>query len=178
VSLLFDFIERSESPRLIDVTYPTKMRWYKILARILLMLSVIDFALAAPVVIQEHEVRVNVVDAAKDGTAPSDKWPTNAADRTNTPMIPESSNSGHWRQQKPRQHNPRSPMDSNGSPEPSNPAPPIDINANYVQSSSPPPGPGPTSPSPTSQAPTDEPDLLNPSSPHGNTDLNPSPYQG
>ncbi|KAF8502018.1 hypothetical protein F5888DRAFT_1800527 [Russula emetica] len=129
------------------------------------MLSVIDFALAAPVVVQEHEVRVSVVDAAKDGTAtsplrwyPSDKWPANAADRTNTPPILGSSNSGHWREQQPRQHNPRSRTDSNGSPEPSNPAPPID--------SSPPPGPGSNPPSPPGQAPTDEPDLLNPSSPH------------
>jgi hypothetical protein len=52
-----------------DVTYSAKMRWYKIFVRIVLMLSVIDFALAAPVAVQKHEVRVSVVDAAMDGTA-------------------------------------------------------------------------------------------------------------
>ncbi len=73
MSLQFHFIERSdsESPRLIDVTYPAKMRQYKLLARILLMLSVIDFARTAPVVVQEHEVGVSVMDAAIDGTAAS-----------------------------------------------------------------------------------------------------------
>jgi hypothetical protein len=90
------------------------------------MLSIIDIALAAPVVVQEHEVRVSVVDAAKDGTAmsplrwdPSDKWLANAADRTNAPSIPRSSDSGHWREQEPRQHNPSSPQgntDLNPSP--------------------------------------------------------------
>jgi hypothetical protein len=149
------------------------MRWYKILARIFLLLSVIDFALAAPVVLQEHEVRVSVVDAAKGGTATSplrrdtsNKWLANAADRTNAPLIPRSSESGHWREQEPRQPNPRSRTDSKGSPEPSNPAPPIDLYANNPRSPSPPPGPGSTSPSPSSRAPTaDEPDPLNPSSP-------------
>jgi hypothetical protein len=80
------------------------------------MPSVIDFALAAPVVAQKHEVRVNAVDAANDGTAtlalrrdPSDKWLANAADRTNALPIPRSSDSGHRREQpeEPRQHNPR-----------------------------------------------------------------------
>jgi hypothetical protein len=99
VSILFDSIERS-------ATYPAKMQWYKKLAQILLLLSVIDFALAAPVVAQEHEMRVSVVDAAIDGT--------------NAPPIPipRSSDSGHW-----REHNPRFWADSNGSPESSNPAP-------------------------------------------------------
>jgi hypothetical protein len=69
VLLLFNFI-RSESPRLINA-YPVKMQRYKILTGILLMLSVIDFAFAAPVVVQEREVRVSVVDATNDGTARS-----------------------------------------------------------------------------------------------------------
>ena len=55
VSLQFRFIERFESLRLIYATYPAKMRRYKVLARIFLMLSVIDLALTAPVVVQEHE---------------------------------------------------------------------------------------------------------------------------
>jgi hypothetical protein len=171
--------ERSESPRLFDVTYPMKMRSYKIL---LLILSVIDFALAAPMVVQEHEVRVSAVDAANDGAAmsllrwdPSDKWPANAADRTNAPLIPRSSDSGHHREQEQesRQHDPRSPTDSTGSPEPSNPAPPIDLHADNPPSPPPGPGPGSTSPLPTRQAPTNE-----PSSPHGNTDLISLPGQG
>jgi hypothetical protein len=141
VSLLFDFIERSESPRLINVM---KMQSYKLLARILLILSVINFALATPVVVQEHE-------------------PANAADQTNAPPIPRSSDAGNW-------YNLRSRTDSIGSPEPSNPA-------NNPPSLSPPPGPGSTPSSPTSQAPTDETNTLNPSSPHGNADLNTSLYQ-
>jgi hypothetical protein len=165
------------------------MRRYKILARILLMLSVIDMALAAPVIVQKHEVRVGMVDTVKDGTATSesplrrdrsDKWLlANAADRTNAPpSIPRSSDSGHWREQEPRQYNPRPRTDSNDSPEPSNPAPPIDPYTNNPLSASPPPGPGSASPSPMSQVPTDESNPLNPPSPHGNTDLNFFSYQG
>ena len=168
------------------------MKWYKILAQILLISSVVDFVLAAPVVVQEHKVRISVVDAAKDGTDtsplrrrrgrdPSGKWPANAADRTNAPPIPRSSDSGHWREHEPRQHNPRPRTESKGSPEPSNPAPSIDLYANNPpgpSSSPPPPEPGSASPLPLSQAPTDEPDPLNPSSLHGNTDLNSSHYQG
>jgi hypothetical protein len=140
------------------------------------MLSIFNFALAAPVVVQEHEMHVSVVDAAKDRTAtsslrrdPSDKWLANAADRTNPPPILRSSDSGHWREQEPGQRNPRSRGDSNGSPEPSNPAPPINLYANNYNPR-PPPGPGSTSSSPMSQVPTDESDPLNPLSPHGNTD--------
>jgi hypothetical protein len=173
------------------------------------MLSVIEFAaLAAPVVVQEHEVRVSVVGAAKDGTAtsplrrdPSDKWLANAADRTNAPPIPRSSDSGYRGAQEPRQHNPdnpappiaKPPLDLNVDPIPSprvgplagpspgpttsstsqeptqhNPAlpiakPPLDLNVDPIPS---PrvgplagPGPGLTSPSSMSQAPTDEQEL-------------------
>jgi hypothetical protein len=77
------------------------MGWYKILAPILLMLSVIDFALAAPVVVQEHQV----------SPPRPDPWPANAADRTNVPPISRSSDSGHWREQEPRQHNLKSRTD-------------------------------------------------------------------
>jgi len=154
------------------------------------MLSVINFAFAAPVVVQEHEVRVREVDAAKDGIAtsppslgqgPLDKWLANAVGWANGLQIPRSSNLGHW-QEEARQDNLRSRTDSNGSPKPSNPAPPTDPHANdpLSPSPSPPLGPGSTSQMPKSQSPTGEPDQLNPgtSTPHGNTDLNPSPYQG
>ena len=83
------------------------MRWYKKLARILLVLSVIDFALAAPVVAQGHEVRISVVDAAIDGKG--------------APTI--SGRSGSTHEQVPREDNPGSSTDSSGSLEPSNPAP-------------------------------------------------------
>src|SRR6266699_3649767 len=53
-------------------------------------------------------------------------------------------------------------------PGPSNPARVLDLNANYIPT---PPAGQSAPPLPTSQAPTDEP---GPSSPHGNTDLNPS----
>jgi hypothetical protein len=48
------------------------MRQYLIVSWIHLILSVINFALAAPLVIRERrEVRIDVVDVAKDGTAAS-----------------------------------------------------------------------------------------------------------
>src|ERR1700733_1828899 len=121
------------------------MRWYKILARILLMLFVIDFALAAPVVAQIHEVRVSVVETAKGGTATSplrrDPWDKWLGQMRRRPRDCQTQAIG------PRQYN--NPTDSNGSPERSNPAP-VDLNTRY---SSPSPPPGSTSPLPTSQAP-------------------------
>src|SRR6266403_1094693 len=48
------------------------MREYKIVARILLMLSVINFALTAPVVVREHEVRAI---ESNDGPVPSNSAP-------------------------------------------------------------------------------------------------------
>src|SRR6266566_6064345 len=46
------------------------MRRYIAISRIFLFLSIVSFALAAPVVVREmHEVHVNVVDVAEDGTA-------------------------------------------------------------------------------------------------------------
>jgi hypothetical protein len=132
------------------------------------MLSVIDFALAAPVGVQEHEVRVSVGGAAKDRIAisplrrdPSDKWLANAADWTNAAAalpIPRSSNSDS----DPTLPIAKPPLDLNADPIPS---PPLQV------------GPGHTSPSLTSRSLTDEPDPLNLPSPHGNTYLNPSPYQ-
>jgi hypothetical protein len=156
------------------------MQWYRILAQILPILSVINFALAAPVVVQQHEVRASVVDLTNDGTTtsalrrdPSFKWPASVADQTNASPISRSSDSGILRGQEPMQHNLRSPTDSNDLPEPSNPPPPKDLRTDNAPSPSVPPG-FPAS-SPMGQAPSDEP---NPSSPHGNTDFNTSPYQG
>jgi hypothetical protein len=75
------------------------MRWCETTSRILLILSIVNFALAAPVAVREiHEVRVNMADVAKDGTGVShpqtrdDPWTqwstTNAADRTSAPPSP------------------------------------------------------------------------------------------
>ncbi|KAI0272018.1 hypothetical protein BGY98DRAFT_180955 [Russula aff. rugulosa BPL654] len=112
------------------------MQRYKILTGILLMLSVIDFAFAAPVVVQEREVRVSVVDAANDGTARS-------------PLRRDQSDSGYWRKQVPR-YNPGSRTDSN---DPSNAAPPIELNDPPTPDV--PPGFESASLLSTNQAPTD-----------------------
>ncbi|KAF8490341.1 hypothetical protein F5888DRAFT_1128112 [Russula emetica] len=104
------------------------MQRHKIVARIILIiLSVINFALAAPLVRGIREVRVDVVDVAEIVTAasrkrwnPSDKWWTNAADRTNTPSSLGSSDSDYQLEQELRPHDPRSPIDLN----PRAPAPP------------------------------------------------------
>ena len=171
---------RSESHRLIDIPYPTKMRSYKILARTFLAISIINFALAAPVAVKKYEVRVKGVDVAKDGTTTS---PPRRDSSTNALPTPRSSDPGYWQEQERRQLDLASRTDSDGSPEPGEPSKqPIDLFPN-------PPspslrlGPGSTSQSPTDQAPTDKPDPLNqaPSSLHGNTDLtylNSSLYQG
>lgn len=83
------------------------MRWYEISSRILLILSVVNFALAAPVAIRDiHGVRVDMADIAKDGTGVSqsqtrgfDPWAqwstTNAADRTSAPPSPDPVDSEH-----------------------------------------------------------------------------------
>jgi hypothetical protein len=77
------------------------MQRHKIVARvILLILSIIHFALAAPVSIRRiREVRTDVVDVAEDVTTalrkrwiPSDEWSTSAPDK-NAPQNTESSDS-------------------------------------------------------------------------------------
>lgn len=89
--------------RLIHVTYPTKMRQYLIISWIYFILSVINFALAAPLVIRERpEVRVDVVGVAKDRTAasqtlsrswdPRDEW--SGSNRRDAPPGQESESSG------------------------------------------------------------------------------------
>ncbi|KAI0272008.1 hypothetical protein BGY98DRAFT_180141 [Russula aff. rugulosa BPL654] len=119
----------SLTTRLIHVTHPTRMRQYFIVSQIHLILSVINFALAAPLVIREkHEVRVDVVDAAKDGTAASQvltRWgprgtpsESNGNDWTDGSSSPESSD-----QPGPGPHSPwlGSESDHNRSPRPSSP---------------------------------------------------------
>jgi hypothetical protein len=104
------------------------MRWHKIVAHIvLLILSVINLASAAPLLVQEiHEVRVDVVDVPKNkittlqkGWDTPDKWRRNAAGWTNTPPSARSSHSDHWSEQELGVHNARSPKtDPNASPQP------------------------------------------------------------
>jgi hypothetical protein len=106
------------------------MQRHKMVAQIiLLILSVVNFVLAAPVLKRRiHEVRVDVVDIAKDMLVttvsqkrwkPSDMRSTTAvlADRANAPQNLESSNFDYRLEQDLRSHDPRSPMDSNPSPQ-------------------------------------------------------------
>ena len=137
------------------------MRRYKMLARVLLVFFVVDFALAAPAVIQKPRVRVSRVDAVKDEMATSllrrdssGKWST-----------------GHWREQESRQHNQRPRDDSNGSPPPN----PVLLNEPPGLPVDQPPGPASALAS-SSRSLTDEPDPLNTPWPHGNVDSNTSPY--
>ena len=59
----------NQQHRLIRVTHPTKMRRYDIVFGILLILFIIDFALAAPVLVQEkRNACVDVVQIPKDVT--------------------------------------------------------------------------------------------------------------
>src|SRR6267154_1476247 len=68
---------------------------YMTFARIFLILSIINFVRAAPLVVRGvQEVHVNVVDVAEDRTAASQKWwdsgprddsLVNAADQTSAP---------------------------------------------------------------------------------------------
>jgi hypothetical protein len=105
----------------------SKMQRHKVVVRIiLLVLSVINFVLAAPVL--EHGIRVDLVDVGKDVITASqrrwnslDKWWTNAApaDRTNTPQSLGSSGFDYRLEQELRPHDPRSPVDSDTSPQPS-----------------------------------------------------------
>jgi hypothetical protein len=106
------------------------MQRHKIVAQIiLLILSAINFVLAAPVLERRiHEVRIDVVNIAKDMPVtivsqkrwnPSDRRSTTAvlADGANMPQNLESSDSDYRLEQDLRPlHDPRSPMDSNDSP--------------------------------------------------------------
>jgi hypothetical protein len=97
------------------------MRRYMTFTRIFLILSIINFARAAPVVVRgAHEVHVNVVDVAEDGTArsqkrwdsgPRDDWLANAADQTSAPTTPRLADLDHS-----GLHSPRSSTRSNNAP--------------------------------------------------------------
>ena len=135
------------------------------------------------------------------------EWLANAADRTNALLIPRSS-SGYWLELEPRQHNPSDTPEGSGESKPLPlwdlnylplPSPTGQPPTNQL-----PTGEPSTSELPTSKPPKDEPHLLNPSSksgdidlnfppqdqesiddshtlspsPHGNANLNLSPYQG
>ena len=140
------------------------------------MLSIINFVLAAPVpvVVQNREVGVSGVDAAKDDTATS-PLRRGPSESTNALPSPRSSDLGYWQEQEPRHDlRSRTDSDSSGSGEPGEPSnPPIDPLANPPRPTLL-PGSASTSRLPTSQAPAEEIDPLNPGS-SGNTDLNTSP---
>ena len=163
------------------------MRWYKRLARILLILSVIDFTLAAPVVVQNRALHVSGADDRTDTSPlrrdPSGKWLANAVDRTNALPIPRSWDSGHWLEQEPRQHNPTE--GSGGSkppplwdlnnlplPSPTGQPPTNQLPTGEPSTSQPSTSQHPTSKPPTSQPPTDEPHPLDPSSTNADIYLN------
>ena len=149
------------------------------------MLSVINFALAAPVVVQKREMHVSEAVDSRTDSSPLrrdslGKWLANAADRTNALPIPRSS-SGPWLELEPRQHYPiDSPEGSGGS----KPLPLWDLNylplpsptgqppTNQLPTGEPSTSEPSTSKPPTSKPPTDEPHSLNPSSTSGNIDLN------
>jgi hypothetical protein len=91
------------------------MRRHKIVIQIiLLILSVINFALAAPVSVRG--IAEDVTTASRKRWNPLDKWRTNAADWTNTPSSLGSSDSDYRLEQELRPHDPRSPIDLNTSP--------------------------------------------------------------
>src|ERR1700755_2227870 len=89
------------------------MRRHKIVIQIILLfLSVINFAIAAPV--SARGIAEDVTTTSRKSWNPSDEWGTNSADGTDTPPSLGSSDSDYRLEQ----HDPRSPMDPNPSPEP------------------------------------------------------------
>jgi hypothetical protein len=113
------------------------MRQYLIVSRIYFILSVINFALAAPLVIREtHEVRVDVVNVAKDGTAASQtlsRWdPRDPWLGSNEPPGPESSDESDpepgpnnpWTEAGPNHNSPSSPSSPASSTESTHVYPP------------------------------------------------------
>src|SRR5258707_13689961 len=111
------------------------MRRYVIASRILLILFVVNFALAAPVAVRGiHEVRVDMTDVTEGGTGasqkrmdPWDEWPTSgetsepwdrwsADEATNVPPTPGNLDTLIW-----FQHPPPSPASSGSNGEPSSP---------------------------------------------------------
>jgi hypothetical protein len=97
------------------------MRRHKIVVHIIfLILSVINFALAAPLSVRG--IAEDVTTMSRKRWNPSDEWWTNSADRTNTPPRLGSSDSDYRSEQELRPHDPRSPVDPNPSA-PSQPQP-------------------------------------------------------
>ena len=89
------------------------------------MLSIIDLALAAPVVVQNRGVGISGVGASKDGTStpPLRRDPLTNALPTARPL-----DSGHWQELEPRQHDLMSRAGPGWPPEPGEPSnPPIDL---------------------------------------------------
>lgn len=139
------------------------MRWYETTSRILLILSVINFAFAAPVAVRDiHEVRVDTADVAKDGTSASqsqtrkrlDSWAqwttTNAVDRTGAPPRPRVLE--NWFEQSPPT-SPETSVASNSAPE----SPVTSIASNSAP-------PTPVTPTTSDSAPSSP---GSPSGPHG-----------
>jgi hypothetical protein len=88
------------------------MRRHEIVVHIILLIfSVINFALAAPV--SARGIAEDVTTTSRKRWNPSDGWWTNSADRTNTPPRLGSSDSEYRLEQELRPHDPRSPMDPN-----------------------------------------------------------------
>ncbi|KAF8494566.1 hypothetical protein F5888DRAFT_1805313 [Russula emetica] len=91
------------------------MRRYMTFAQIFLILSIINFARAAPVVVRRvHEVHVNVVDVAEDETArsqrrwdsgPRDDWLADAEDQTSAQMTLRLADLDHSGLHSPRSNN-------------------------------------------------------------------------
>ncbi|KAN0116317.1 hypothetical protein V8E52_005936 [Russula decolorans] len=133
------------------------MRRYKIASQILLILSIFNFVLAVPVAVREiDEVRVNAVDAAKVGTAasekrmdPGDQSSTNVGyltDVSATEWNTISSDSAGSKFSELDDTATSRPTLPTGSPHPGSP-----------DDSPPPPGPPAGNPPPSHSVPTDDP---------------------
>ncbi|KAN0102338.1 hypothetical protein V8E52_012043 [Russula decolorans] len=155
------------------------MRRHMIVAQIiLLILSVINFALAAP--LSARGIAEDVTTASPKRWNPSNERQTSSADRTNTPTSLGSSDSDYRLEQELRPHDPRSPMDPNPPPPPNNLPSGIDLNdapqpiQEPTDSGSHRTDPEP-SPDVSPSAPSNIPESASSSQPHGS---NPPPPQG
>jgi hypothetical protein len=96
------------------------MRRHKKVAQIILLIfSVINFALAAPISVRG--IAEDMTTASGKRYNPSDEW-ASSADRMNTPARLGLSDSDHWLEQELRPHDSRSPLGSN-PPSPPQPGP-------------------------------------------------------
>jgi hypothetical protein len=78
---------------MIHVTHPTKMRRYKIVACIILLLSVSNFVLAAPIAVQE------VCEACADAVDGGENVKIGSGKRADSENQEEPSSSSYWRSQ-------------------------------------------------------------------------------